>query len=98
MKILQVGSIYDYAALEFERNFDEDNYLNLWNKAKENEFDRLMIKKTLDKDTMNEHPQEFIIEAHEFGEVDKDFIKFIRDEFQDYDNQKHDNFYVIEED
>ena len=32
----------------------------------------------------------------EFGEVDKKFVDFVRDEIQDYDDSKHANFYVIE--
>ena len=38
---------------------------------------------------------EFSGEVFEFGEVDEKFIDFIRNEIQDYDMSKHQNFYII---
>lgn len=33
----------------------------------------------------------------EFGEVDPEFIDFIKNDIMDYDDSKHKNFYVIPE-
>ena len=31
-----------------------------------------------------------------FEDVDKEFVKFVRNEVQDYDSIKHENFYIID--
>ncbi len=38
----------------------------------------------------------FEAELFEFGDVDPAFIKFIQGNVRDYDQQKHENFFVLE--
>ena len=38
-----------------------------------------------------------IVKLLEFGEIDKEFIKFVRDEIVDYDLAKQSDFYLLEE-
>lgn len=97
MKLLDVSGVYSYGAMEFEKIYNKDDFLDLWEKANNKEDKKLIIKKTLDEGTINEHKIELHIEAHSFNEVDEDFIKYIRDEIQDYDQAKHHNFYIIKE-
>ena len=40
---------------------------------------------------------DFIIEALEFKDIDKDFIEFIEDHYMDYDQQKGDDFFVVDD-
>ena len=44
-----------------------------------------------------ESSDESTVKLLEFGEVDKEFIKFIRDEILDYSLSKQSNFYLLEE-
>lgn len=37
----------------------------------------------------------YIAEIKEFGDIDPDFIEFVKGEIQDYDNSKHVNFYPV---
>ena len=95
MKVLYVGGTYSFAALEFEKNFRASKYSDIWKKARSNEGNKTIIKRTVAEGTMDEHEQKFIFEAYEFDEVDSDFIKFVRNEIQDPDSMKHNNFYII---
>lgn len=37
------------------------------------------------------------VKAYDFGDVDSEFISFIRNEVQDYDMSKYKNFFIVEE-
>ena len=37
------------------------------------------------------------VKAYDFGDVDPEFISFIRNEVQDYDMAKFQNFFIVEE-
>lgn len=69
----------DYGALEFERYFKGKSV---------NEI----IERFFDND--EEYDGDFDMELYEFGEVDEKFIDFIRHKIHDYDDSKHQNFYL----
>lgn len=83
MTILEVFGD-DYAAVTFEDELGED------------------VKKYVDLCSENGGSYEdeangVEFEIHEFGEVDPEFISWIKGDFLDYDDGKHHNFYVLEE-
>ena len=77
MKLIYVSGD-DYAALEFENYFKGKNVEEI--------IGRFIIND-------EEHDGDFEIKLFEFDEIDPKFIKFIRNEIQDYDDSKHSNFY-----
>lgn len=91
MKILYVWGDDDYGALMFEQSkysveqvaemCQETDYINIEYTEGVGEF---------------EETTQFNAKVYEFGEVDPEFIKFIKDDIQDYDDSKHHNFYVVE--
>lgn len=86
-KILRVSSDSDYAAVDYEYAEKDGKILpeELWEKSWEEQ-------KTLvyqDDDYLFEY------RAHKFGDVDPEFIEFIRNEVQDYDDSKSKNFYIV---
>lgn len=83
MKILEVFG-EDYAALTFEQDLSKDTtkYSKLCEDNNGNYIDE-------------DNGIEF--ELHWFGEVDPKFIDWVRNSYQDYDDSKHHNFYVVEE-
>lgn len=86
MKVLYVSGGDDYMALTFEQDHVKDGDYKTW-------FD-----KTVENGGNMWIEDDYIeLTAHEFGEVDKKFIDFVRHEIQDYDDSKHSNFYVVEE-
>lgn len=91
MKLLDVSGPFTHAALEFEQICSKDEYPSLWEKARKAEDNMITIEKTI-----NEHPTKLHIEAYEFGDVDKKFIEYVKNEIQDYDHSKHHNFFVVE--
>lgn len=81
MTILEVYGD-DYSAVTFEDELNED------------------VQKYVDLCSENggnyeEDGIEF--EIHEFGDVDPDFITWVKDDLLDYDDGKHHNFYVLED-
>jgi len=95
MKLIDVGGPGDYVAKEFEKVYDEDDYLGLWEKALKNEDNKLVLKETVDT-FGGEYELEIHIKAYVFGRVDEEFVNYIREEVQDYDISKHMNFYIVE--
>lgn len=91
MKVLEVYGDGDYAAVSYEDavSSGEVDTLELFNKAKE-------AGKSLEY--VNEETDTYFdYEAHEFGEVDPDFVSFVLSEICDYDYLKHHGMYVVEE-
>ena len=88
MKVLEIYGDGDYCAVSFEDGIKEDQYLDLWDKAKQ-------AGKSIDYEDESTDTY-FTYEAHEFGKVDPKFINFITD-LIDYDYSKSHNFYVVEE-
>lgn len=58
----------------------------------ENYFKGKNVKEIIER-FGEEHDGDFELELFEFDEIDPKFIKFIRNEIQDYDDSKHSNFY-----
>jgi len=96
VKIINVRGLYDYVALEFEENFSEEEYKKLWDRAMKNKGNKMVINRIVEEGGIDEHEEEFHIRAYEFEDVDKEFVKFVRNEVQDYDSIKHENFYIID--
>jgi len=88
MKIIYIPGDDDFDAMRFERNVYAD--IDTWNSIKKE--GHLLL--------FDEDGDEFIVEAQalEFEDVDPKFIRFIREEIQDYDIAKTQNFYVVDED
>lgn len=83
MKIIYVMAENDYDALDFEEAYGDHPTLELWEKAKSGEI------------AGKEYS--LMVKALEFKEVDPKFLQFIQNELMDYDDGKHQNFYVVEE-
>ncbi len=83
MRVLKVYSDGDYGALAFE---------NVWSGT--------AVKDILDnidnykQDVEEDYEAEFLLETYDFGEIDKEFVKFIKDDIIDYDDSKHKTFYL----
>ena len=90
MKVLFVTSGDDYAALSFEGS-NKYKVEEMWQKAWDNNDKHYIIIEDKKENVF----AEFF--AYEFGEVDPEFIKFIENRGIDYDDAKHNNFYVVEE-
>ena len=85
MKVLAVVNGDDYEALMFEQHFPIT--LETWNRV--NNGEALCVD-------VGGETQVLDVEAFEFGDVDPEFIEFVRD-FIDYDQSKSSNFYVVPE-
>lgn len=59
----------------------------------EDEYSGTSVSTIMDN-LSNYEGEDWIIEVFEFGSIDRDFVKFIRDNIQDYDASKHENFYL----
>lgn len=81
MKMIYVFGDEEYAALEFERAFDGRLVSDIINELIPEPF------------VGSYEFDEFNIELYEFGDVDTNFIQFIRNTILDYDQSKHENFY-----
>lgn len=79
----------DYAALEFEQSHEGQEVSNFI----ETYFDEgeTSIEYTFLTDNQVERTVE--IELLQFASVSLDFVKFVRNQVQDYDQSKHENFY-----
>ena len=82
MKILYVYGD-DYTALKFEQSQYDENSI-----AK-------MIENGEDPAKLFDFYIEF--DLYKFNEIDSSFVDFIRNEIQNYDDSKHNNFYVVED-
>jgi len=96
MKLLNVGGLGDYAATYFEKIFKNDiDKAQLWDDVYNSEKHRKEISVPYEE-YGDKFEIEFLLEAYKFDEVDRDFVKFVRNEVQDYDFAKSENFYIIE--
>lgn len=88
MKIIYVNGQCDFSAIDME----EGGELKSLTKA-------LVTANKLTNGLVNkiESSDESTVKLLEFGEVDKEFIKFVRDEIIDYDLAKQSDFYLLEE-
>lgn len=88
MKIIYVNGQCDFSAIDME----ESGELKSLTKA-------LVTANKLTNGLVNkiESSDESTVKLLEFGEVDKEFIKFVRDEIVDYDLSKQSDFYLLEE-
>lgn len=83
MKILLVTG-GDYAALSFEETWKGTKVEDIIS----NQFNYLPTPEQED----NEMFWDF--EVHEFGDICPNFAKFIKNNYQDYDDSKHQKFYL----
>lgn len=83
MKILRVLG-EDYAALNFKNAHKGTKVADII----KNQFDYLSTPEQEDNGEF------WDLEVYEFGEIDTEFAKFIRDQYQDYDDSKHQTFYL----
>lgn len=82
MKVLIVtGEPYgtDYAALSFEQKYR--------GVAVEEVIDNL-------QNYQDDSNEEYYLEVKEFGDIDMEFVNFLRTDLIDYDHQKHTAFYL----
>ena len=88
MKIIYISGQSDFSAIDME----ESGELKSLTKA-------LVTANILTNGLVNEieSSDESTVKLLEFGEVDKEFIKFVRDEIVDYDLSKQSDFYLLEE-
>ncbi|MFW6310933.1 MAG: hypothetical protein ACOC1K_01730 [Nanoarchaeota archaeon] len=90
MKIIKISGYGDYGAKTFEENFNKKDYLDLWKQANNQKDNKLTLE-------VGKYNEEIYVEAFQFKEVDKEFISHIRNNYMDYDNMKHTNFYIVKE-
>jgi hypothetical protein len=84
MKVLYVKPMNDFDAVSFEEAYGDKPSLELWDRVK-------------DRETIRDcNEMELELSALEFGEVDPEFVKFVKEEIADYDMLKHTNFYICE--
>ena len=88
MKIVYINGQCDFSAIDME----ESGELKSLTKA-------LVTANVLSNGVVNEieSSDESTVKLLEFGEIDKEFIKFVRDEIVDYDLAKQSDFYLLEE-
>lgn len=82
MKMIYVSGDDDFAALDFE------NY-----------FNGKTVKEIINRfiDGKEKHDGDFRMRLYEFGEIDPEFINFVRKNIMDHDDAKHTNFYFEDE-
>jgi hypothetical protein len=85
MKILLITGD-DYAACEFESTYNSKEFV---------EVNNMSVGQTIN--IPMEEREDIYATLLEFGTVDREFIEFIKEDIQDYDDSKTVNFYVIEE-
>ena len=89
-KVLLVSGMDDYGVLQFEDYNQELEYsLQDW-------VERLE-KTEKKREYIEEEEWSFSVELFEFGEIDPNFLVFIQDNIQDYDDSKHTDFFVVRE-
>ena len=95
MKLLYVYGDNDYSAMIFCDDLRLDNkedLKRLWNKAKENGGETVLLDDENDE-------YEIYCRACEFGEVDPKFIEWIKNDIEllDYDESKARDFFIVED-
>ena len=90
-KVLLVSGENDYGVNHFEE-YSEQNDLSLkdWYYVLKDSYEK--------KEYVEEGDFSFSVELFEFGEVDNNFIEFIRNEIIDDDDAKNMDFFIVEED
>jgi hypothetical protein len=73
----------DYSALNFEDNFNEDQV-----------YKQMMAEGVTTK-TFESDDYYIDVRIIEFGEIDSDFIDFVKYQLIDYDNSKNENIYRV---
>ena len=93
MKLIYVYGNGDYDAVTFEQaGYDDPETLReLFDGAWSNDNHSYTLEFKDDEG----YDCEVEIDAYEFSEVDEEFINFVRNEIQDYDQSKCANFYVV---
>lgn len=90
MKLIYVTGEYDYGALMFDQSIDNKEF-TLEEVASD-------MKAGDSKSVLVRNGEDCVdVKMYEFGDVDPKFIEFIRNTVQDYDDSKHQNFYIIED-
>ena len=87
MKILYVDGA-DYSAMDFSSYLD-DNEMTLQDALDKVESEGIW--------TYEDDDKYFEVRLKEFGDIDLDFIEFLRNEIIDEDLAKHVDFFVVEE-
>lgn len=103
MKMIFVSGEDDFSAMLFEQevsgrsvaDFISENFEEGEESSIEYSFSSDEINDGYDEDEMGEVV--VTIDLFEFGDVDKAFINFIRDQIQDYDESKAQNFHFEDE-
>lgn len=88
MKILLVSCDADYGAMTFEQKFAGQKVSDIIIDVEAGKTFEIY-----DEDP-DYGPVELDMRVYSFGEVDRKFIEFIKDDVMDYDQSKHQNFYV----
>ncbi len=90
MKVIYIYGDDDYGFLTFEGSEynKPENLREIWDEAYED--DNMITTREIDDAVI-------YFDCYEFDDVDLDFIEFIRNKIQDYDDNKHKNFVVLEE-
>jgi len=73
-----------YSAMEFLEKYNPK------------EFYQQMVEEDVDEKIINDDDLYAEVDIYEFGEVDSNFIQFIRDKMVHYDDTKHSDFFQIE--
>jgi len=86
-KVLLIGGC-DYTALEFERSeYTPEKIVELLETMSRDELEDMLTE---------ELKQDTFLRIYEFDtKPDEKFVKFVRDEIQDYDMSKAQNFYIL---
>lgn len=79
----------DYGALQFENKFKGTKVSDVIS----NFQDYVLVEHGGNVEA-DEEDSYWEIEVIEVGEVSPEFLKFVRDNIQDYDDLKHSNFYL----
>lgn len=89
-KVLLVSGLSDYGVVSFE-------YYNKKNNMTLQDWVKRLESKESKTEYIDTNDYDFSVELYTFGEIDKKFVEFIRDEIVDYDMSKHTDFFVVEE-
>lgn len=86
MKLLRVIGHEDFGCTEFDEQYP--NPIDILPKLNANGYFET---------EESENSEGYEVELWEFGDVDPEFVKFVRLNFIDYEFAKAENFYVIED-
>ena len=88
MRLLLVSGT-DYSVIQFNDHIDEQSLSleEVWDQVASDETTWIY----------DENDCYFEVQALTFGDVDLDFVQFLRDEIIDEDGAKHTDFFVVED-